>query len=490
MCRRLVGAVAAVLVLCAPARALAAPVEIARLNGPIGVATADDGSLFVTYDGIGDVRLVKLSPAGQVLRETAFGGFTSVGAVGKLAIDPGTGVVWDLLNTGTIKLFDPNTLATADLGSLAATPIDATDVFDVSAGTRRDLSGSVTPSLASYGDVAVLRTGDRLDVFVTARSSGGSPWVARLRFDGGQMTSARAIAAASLSSRYDDVARGVAVNAAGTVLTTLPTPNAALDVVDRAYAFSAGFPEAGGAPRLVMGGADLSSRGMAADAACDFYVTGTLGSTRCGVNAAGAVVVLAPDGSFVVCHPFALVANMQDVAVNRDGAAAYTTLLRYPGSVLAWGRLAVAAAQQAPVVPPAAGGGAPARDQGSVDAIARTVNAGASVAAGALGRLRIAAVLARGGFTIPGVQVPEPGTLTATVVARGARMAVAARTVTVARGSRSFTRSGAHPVKVTLTAAGRRLLRRSRRLPLTLTLRFAAASGRSAQMTRKVTLRR
>jgi hypothetical protein len=329
----------------APAAAQAPPTTFATLNGPIGLAVGGDGSVFATYDGIGDVRVVKLSPQGQVVRQVAFGNLGSVGQVGKLAIDPGTGLIWDLFTTGEIRVFDPNTLASSSIGTLRATPVDRTSVFDVSQGRRRDMSGEILPELSTFGDIALLRSGTQLDVFATGRSSSGVPYVLRARFNGNAFAGARVIAGASISSREDNSPRGVAVNRAGTVLTTLPTPNVRLDVVDRPYVFSSTFPEAGAAPRLALGGRDLASRGMTTDAAGNFYVTGFIGSTLCGRNAAGAIIVLSPDGANGICHPFSPTpVNMEDVAIGPPAApVVFSTLLGYPGRILRWGRLAVPA---------------------------------------------------------------------------------------------------------------------------------------------------
>jgi hypothetical protein len=327
----------------AAAAAQVAPATFATLNGPIGVTVAPDGSVFATYDGIGDVRLVKFNPQGQVVRQVAFGNFGSVGEVGKLALDPATGRVWDLFTTGEIRTFDPNTLDSVSLGTLRATPVDRSSVFDVSQGRRRDMSGEILPELSTFGDIALLRAGGLLDVFATGRSSSGVPYVVRARFNGDAFIGAGAVVAASISSREDNSARGVAVNAAGTVLTTLPTPDIRLDVADRPYVFSSTFPEAGAAPRLALGGRDLASRGMASDAAGNFYVTGFIGSTICGRDAAGAIIVLSPDGASARCHPFSPTpVNMQDVAAGPPAApSVFSTLLGYPGRVLLWGRLAV-----------------------------------------------------------------------------------------------------------------------------------------------------
>jgi hypothetical protein len=507
----------------APAGAGAATVgPFVALNGPGGVAIAGDGSLFVTYDGVGDVRVAKLTPAGQLVNEVRFGNLGSTGQIGHLAIDPATGVVFDLLTNGTIKLFDPQTLQSIDFLDLRQLAIDRGAVFDVSQGGPRDMSGSIVPSLSTYGDVALLRRGAQLDLLATGRSSSGVPFVARLRIlNNNQLVSARAIAAASISNQFDNVVRGVAVNAAGTVLTTLPTPTVTLDAPDRAYAFGVDYPEAGpgAAPRVVADGADLSSRGIDTDAAGNFYVTGSLGSTRCGVNAAGSIAVVGPEGGFRVCHPFALVGRMEDVAVSPDASLAYTSLPGYPGAIYRWTALAPpplppAAAPGALAGPAPAGPGPQPRPVPRIVArppraarltpreLARLLGPELTAAARAFGRLGLGQLLSSGGLTLRDVDVPAPGALTITATAvgarprttarRGARPAAraAARRTVVLRGRRSVSRAGAYRVRARLTRRGRRLLRGSNGpVGLRIALRFETRAGVAAVRRGTVRLR-
>jgi hypothetical protein len=327
----------------------AAPTALVTLPGPVGVAVGSDGSIFATYDQTTNVALVKLTPQGQVLAQVSFGGFFAVGEVGHLAIDPATGKVWDLFSNGQLVVFDPNTLASQSLGSLAATPLTTNQVFDVSQGRVRDMSGEIIPGLSSFGDIALLGTGTSLSMFATGRSSSGVTYVARYDFTNNTAIGARAVVAASISSEDDNSPRGVAVNRQGNVLTTLPTPDSRLNVQDRAYLFSAAFPASGGAPQLVFGGRDLASRGMTTDSVGDFYVTGFIGTTLCGVDAAGGITVISPDGARGVCVPLSPTpVNTQDVAVGPpSNPEVYSTLSAYPGALLVWGQLPA---------PPASGG--------------------------------------------------------------------------------------------------------------------------------------
>jgi hypothetical protein len=265
--------------------------------------------------------------------------------------------------------------------------------------------------------------------------------------------------------------RGVAVNGAGTVVTTLPTPNIRLDVVDLPYTFSSGFPETGAAPRIALGGRDLASRGMATDAAGNFYVTGFIGSTICGRDAAGAIIVLSPNGAAGLCHPFSPTpVNMQDVAVGPPAAPnVLSTLLGYPGQILGWGRLAVPSEVPSEVAPVAA-----------PDVVAAALRKDLTAAARRLRRRGLRRLLRGGGFTVTGFDAQGAGRLLVRL-----RMG---RTI-VAKGSRRLARTGRYRVRVKLTQAGRRRLRTARRPRLVLSFRLKTA-GRTLNASQAVVVRR
>jgi hypothetical protein len=54
--------------------------------------------------------LTKFSPTAQPLVQADIGGI-QVGQLGSLAIDPANGALWHPAQDGTIRVFDPNTLA-------------------------------------------------------------------------------------------------------------------------------------------------------------------------------------------------------------------------------------------------------------------------------------------------------------------------------------------------------------------------------------------
>jgi thermitase len=95
-------------------------------------------------------------------------------------------------------------------------------------------------------------------------------------------------------------------------------------------------------------------------------------------------------------------------------------------------------------------------------------------------KLRIRALLGRRGFVTSRVHAPGAGRLTL-VLKSGKR--------TVATGSRSVKRAGAYPLRIKATRKGRSLLRHSRRLQLTVELRFKPRTGKALVESTKAGIR-
>jgi hypothetical protein len=330
-----------------PSAAADPTVFVAPLNQPLGVAVGPGGDVYATHDGLDTTWLVRFSAAAQLLGARAFGDVLSAQWVGTLARDPGTGLIWDLTQDGRLFTVDPETLEPRLVGTIVGA--DARQVFDVSEGRVRDLSGSIVPP-ASFGDIALLRTGERLDVFVTGKTNNLRVYyVLRVSFVSGAAPTVRAIVASTATSiaepptppDYYSIARGVAVNGRGLVLTTLPLEEPTdRGTIDVPVSFPAAYPEAGGAVRVARSGPDLGSRGMDVDAQGNFYAVGLIGSSACGVAASGAIFVLSPDAVPIACRPLALLAQARDVAVAPGGDVAYTTIYAFQGAILRWGGLA------------------------------------------------------------------------------------------------------------------------------------------------------
>lgn len=106
-------------------------------------------------------------------------------------------------------------------------------------------------------------------------------------------------------------------------------------------------------------------------------------------------------------------------------------------------------------------------------------------------QLRTRSLLNGGGFSANGVSVGSAGRLSLQVTAGGSgRTARVASRVLVAAGTRAVQQAGTYAVKVKVTRKGRQLLRRTRRLRATFTLRFTSESGETLKGSTRVMLRR
>jgi hypothetical protein len=327
----------------ATSAAAATPSTFVNATRALGVATNPAGEVYVSYDHPSGATTFRsrLSAAAQELATVSVGGAT-VGELSHMDLDPATGVVWDLSNTGTVRQLDPATLQllTPEF-SLRQIPIDTTNTFDALNGDQRNMTAFVTPAFASYGDIAIARSvaNRRLDMFASGKTSGNVKFVVRLTWIDNAYQGARAIIATSAISPTDTAVPGVAVNAAGTVMTTMANKKGSLvgtEFVPRAWIFSSAWPEGGTAPRLAFDGLDLSTTGMTTDASGMFYAVGPIGTSACGQNASGAIVMLLSDGRPYACQPNALLAAVSDIAVAPGANVAYTTAAN---AVVRWDRL-------------------------------------------------------------------------------------------------------------------------------------------------------
>ncbi|HEY1277492.1 MAG TPA: S8 family peptidase [Thermoleophilaceae bacterium] len=128
--------------------------------------------------------------------------------------------------------------------------------------------------------------------------------------------------------------------------------------------------------------------------------------------------------------------------------------------------------------PPAGGGGNPPGGSAAAPSLGAQL---AAVARSLRGR-GIRSLLRRGRLAAAGLRAPAAGRLALELQAKRGR--------TIAAGACTARRAGACPVTVRLNRRGRSLLRRARRLRVTLVLSFEPRSGPVAVRRRAVTLRR
>lgn len=308
-----------------------APALFAQLPYAQGVTTDAAGNLFVHHDTGFGFTVKKFKPDGTLVWSVPIGGFFDTGFAGRLVTDPGTGMILDLLTTGIIIQIDPTSGQVKTLLDLRPTPPDARRVWDVALGSYRDFSGDIVPSHLSYGDIAVLRRGGQLDLFITGVAL-NTAFVMRARVlaDGTAVPPKALVASWATTAGTVNQPRGVAVGATGTVLTSLPIGGAA-GAYDVAVAFAADLEQASAAPRILLDKSDLTSFGMATDAAGNFYVaTGPVGTSLCGAGGSGALVILPPTLDSFRCGTFdRIIADSRDVAVNPAGDRAYVAVMKF-----------------------------------------------------------------------------------------------------------------------------------------------------------------
>lgn len=344
---------AATLALLCPHAQATSPTVFTTLLQPYGITVAANGNVFVSSDAdnLSETWVTKFSPTGVFLGRARFGTPT-VGDLGKLATDPATGKIWDIASNGILRTIDPNTMTVQvekDLTTLDVTQ-SATNIYDVNLEWFKNESGSILPWYASYGDIALHRSGaggNRLDAFITARTVPYNiAWVIRLTWHSGQFQGAKAVVT-STAVHWVGTPRGIAVTPTGTVLTTLPRVGRLYgDFTDQVVSFPFDFPESGGEPTVELDGWDESSRGMTTDSRGYTYLTSQINSSLCGKNAGGAIMLLSPLREFQACYPHTLLGKGEDVAVRPSDFRVYSTIadavdvIPTYHEVLDWGKLA------------------------------------------------------------------------------------------------------------------------------------------------------
>jgi DNA-binding beta-propeller fold protein YncE len=231
-----------------------------------------------------------------------------------------------MLSEGRLLVVNPETLGMTLQTDVASLAVDTSNVYDVATGLA--FSGVIDTALATYEDLALYRSGERLDVFIAGYYNAWQ-FVMRVRFQGSAVQSAQGIVTSGASlAPYDNGPHGVAVNRQGTVLTTLgyAPPNSEEGTVDRAVAFGVGYPEdPGQAPQYVLDDQQtFGSRGMGSDALGNFYVASGLAGGGLACSGASCLMVVPPGLDGVACYPLeAVTANPLDVASSPAGDAVY-----------------------------------------------------------------------------------------------------------------------------------------------------------------------
>lgn len=114
-------------------------------------------------------------------------------------------------------------------------------------------------------------------------------------------------------------------------------------------------------------------------------------------------------------------------------------------------------------------------------------------AAQLLAKLGLTKLVKAGSFLAP-FNATKPGKATSELIAptatAAAKSAKAKKALVVATGTKVVTTPGSTRIRVKLTSSGKRLLKRSKRLTLTLRTTFTPLGGKAVRTTRKITLQR
>src|SRR5262249_47952500 len=138
-----------------------------------------------------------------------------------LTVPSSPGLVLDLFQDGELWLYNFNNGQSAQLLNLKTLQTDISNIYNIVPGGVVILPGAAQ---TSYADLAVYPRADGADYFFTGLSLGVFPFVTRLRtYTDGRPSEAKVVAASSATTTPNNgLARGIAVNSQGTVLTTLP----------------------------------------------------------------------------------------------------------------------------------------------------------------------------------------------------------------------------------------------------------------------------
>ncbi len=270
------------------------------LTMPIGVSTDASGDVNIHSRGISTTLLTKFTSDNVQLIQTTIGS----GSIDAerfrvshlLATDPDPLIdrLYLLSHRGDVVVFVSSTLQEVGRFNISQDlTVDTSDVYDVA--TEDTTSTFVLDPLTTYGDIAAFRPSDGSSSpawFVTGLSN-GLAFVMRIPMQAipESVTQAEVILASTEPSPITlEQARGVAVNANGDGLTTLPLIGACPDKVIH---FRATEPFLDDTNVFEVGGtAGVPSWGMDTDVNGNFYLTtGGVGNTDCFLNSGHVVII-------------------------------------------------------------------------------------------------------------------------------------------------------------------------------------------------------
>jgi hypothetical protein len=268
-----------------------------QLMMPNGISIEAAGNVNIHSDGIATTLLTKFAPDGSQLIQISLG-HGSIDAQrfknSRIATDPLVDRLYLLSPEGDFVVLTASTLEEIGRFHMQDLMVDTSDVYDVAI---QDLSSAfIFSPLTTYGDIAAFRPDDDVNApawFVTGFSE-GTAFVMRIPMQE-VVTQASVILMSTVASPPTlNRPRGVAVNAQGVGLTTLPLPAAIGDCPDAVIRFSATAPLLSQEDVFdLAASAGVPSWGMDADANGFFLTTGGVGNADCLQGGHGSLVFIA-----------------------------------------------------------------------------------------------------------------------------------------------------------------------------------------------------
>jgi hypothetical protein len=320
------------------------PVTIFKtLTSPQGVAFDSSGNLYVSglvsftsLPGIppSEPAIIKFASDGTVVGQVRAGLFSAP----KLEFVPEIGALFALSEDGLFQSFNSNTLNSLGSFDLNDISTDTSAIYDIVTGQISNFGGAINTQLASFGDFDIRVAGDITQVFIAGYSQAQAfPFVLRLEFQNNVgLTEAKVILASSadalsIGKQTPRLNRGIAVNAQGVVLTSLPLP-ATSAPIDVPIAIGADFDAQDGLSQgevpAILNQVDVYSQGITTDTAGNFYIaTNSVGSGTLGVPGEGALIVLSADlTQFVFAQGIGVpLSSFRDVAINPTNKIPFVT---------------------------------------------------------------------------------------------------------------------------------------------------------------------
>ena len=210
---------------------------VPSLSGIDGIAFDTPNVFFVSYNSasnfsgqqqsVAEYDLIPTSQglASQLVSGDVFGttgasafpgALTAVGSSASLPNITGGTSILELQPNGQLFVFDPVAGTSSQFDNLTNYTANASNVYDVQTGAAANLSSQISLSNATYGDFGVFNNS-----LVVAAESNNWDFVMRLTY-GSSGGTATVLVASPASDGLSASPEGVAVDSAGTVLTTLP----------------------------------------------------------------------------------------------------------------------------------------------------------------------------------------------------------------------------------------------------------------------------